>query len=162
MINSKKIVLIGHFGVGKSSLIRRFVENIFSDDYKVTIGVHIFKKVIKINDDEDLTFVIWDIEGKEDITEVRKSYLLGTSGFIYVFDPTRKTTFVNIESDVLYCKENYPSAKLITVGNKVDLISKEEFVKENSFKVDFFTSAKDNVNVDLIFKELGLIILNDQ
>jgi len=42
---SKKIVLLGHFGVGKSSLIKRFVENTFSEDYKVTIGEHIFKKM---------------------------------------------------------------------------------------------------------------------
>ena len=46
MISSKKIVLVGHFGVGKTSIIRRFVSDVFSNDYKVTIGVHIFKKEI--------------------------------------------------------------------------------------------------------------------
>lgn len=161
MISSKKIVLIGHFGVGKSSLIRRFVENIFSEDYKVTIGVHIFKKVIQV-EGVDLTFVIWDIEGKEDITEVRKSYLLGTSGFIYVFDPTRDNTYRTINQDVAFCVANFPTAKLITVANKVDLIDEDEFVSKIDFRIDYFTSAKTNKNVDLIFNDLGLKFLNDR
>ncbi|CAM4139611.1 MULTISPECIES: Rab family GTPase [Flavobacterium] len=161
MISSKKIVLIGHFGVGKSSLIRRFVENIFSEEYKVTIGVHIFKKVIQV-EGKNLTFVIWDIEGKEDITEIRRSYLLGTSGFIYVFDPTRKNTYSTINQDVEFCKTNYPTAKLITVANKLDLIDEEEFVSKIDFEIDYFTSAKTNKNVDLIFNDLGLKFLNDK
>ena len=57
-MSSKKVVLVGHFGVGKSSLIRRFVQNEFSDDYLVTIGVHILKKVVTINNDET-TVIIW-------------------------------------------------------------------------------------------------------
>jgi small GTP-binding protein len=60
MNNSRKVVLVGHFGVGKSSLVRRFVQNTFSDNYIVTIGVHILKKEIKIND-LDLTLIIWDL-----------------------------------------------------------------------------------------------------
>ena len=66
---SKKIVLIGHFGVGKSSLIRRFVENTFTEDYKVTIGVHILKKEVTLpKSNDDITLVIWDLEGNDDIT----------------------------------------------------------------------------------------------
>ena len=89
---SKKIVLVGHFGVGKSSLIRKFVLDTFSDDYKVTIGVQILKKEIKIKE-TNLSFIIWDIEGKEELQSLRPSYLLGTSAFIYVIDPTRATTY---------------------------------------------------------------------
>ena len=66
MHSSKKIVLVGHFGVGKSSLIRRFVKNTFSDDYLVTIGVHIVKKIVQL-ENEEITLIIWDIEGKEDM-----------------------------------------------------------------------------------------------
>jgi small GTP-binding protein len=87
MNKPKKIVLVGHFGVGKSSLIRRFVKNEFSDDYMVTIGVHILKKEVTL-EKENYTLVLWDIEGKESIKDVRETYLLGTSGFIYVFNPT--------------------------------------------------------------------------
>ncbi|MFT2621927.1 GTPase, partial [Escherichia coli] len=56
---SKKVVLVGHYGVGKSSLIRRFVQNIFSDSYQVTIGVHILKKTVSYKG-EDITLVLWD------------------------------------------------------------------------------------------------------
>lgn len=159
MINSKKVVLVGHFGVGKTSIIRRFVEDIFTDDYKVTIGVHIFKKEILVNQ-QKLTFVIWDLEGKEDIEKIRKSHLLGTSGFMYVIDPTRYTTYLNIENEVKYLKANYPKAQLLTIANKVDLINKEEYLKEINFSIDFFTSAKTNENVEAIFNKLGVNFLN--
>jgi small GTP-binding protein len=159
MNNTKKVVLMGHFGVGKSSLIRRFVENVFSDDYKVTIGVHILKKTIKVNG-QDLTLVLWDIEGKDDINEVRKSHLLGTSGFIYVFDPTRKSTFENINADHNYIKSNFSKASLLTVANKSDLIEENDFIKENTFQIDYFVSAKTNFNVELVFNKLGINILN--
>ena len=66
MNDTKKIVLVGHFGVGKSSLIRRFVKNSFSEDYLVTIGVHILKKEIDINN-QQVNLIIWDVEGKENI-----------------------------------------------------------------------------------------------
>jgi GTPase SAR1 family protein len=56
--SSKKIVLIGHFGVGKSSLMRRFVQNTFSDNYIVTIGVHILKKEIVV-DNQNITLIVW-------------------------------------------------------------------------------------------------------
>lgn len=160
MISSKKIVLIGHFGVGKTSIIRRFVNNIFTDDYKVTIGVHISKKQIEINNTK-LTFVIWDLEGKDDIEKVRKSHLIGTSGFLYVIDPTRNSTFVNIKEEVEYLKSNYPNAQLLTIANKVDLIDKEEFQKEVKFPIDYFTSAKTSENVESIFNKLGLNFLNN-
>lgn len=160
MISSKKIVLVGHFGVGKTSIIRRFVDDIFTDDYKVTIGVHIFKKEIEVKKTK-LTFVIWDLEGKDDIEKVRKSHLIGTSGFMYVIDPSRDTTYVNIESEVGYLKLNYPNAQLLTIANKVDLIDQEEFLNEIDFKIDYFTSAKTNENVESIFNQLGLNFLNN-
>ena len=160
MISSKKIVLVGHFGVGKTSIIRRYVDNIFTDDYKVTIGVHIFKKEIEVKG-EKLTFVIWDLEGKDDIEKVRKSHLIGTSGFMYIVDPTRDTTYVNIESEVGYLKSNYPKAELLTIANKVDLIDVEDFLNEIDFHIDYFTSAKTNENVESIFNQLGINFLNN-
>jgi small GTP-binding protein len=155
---SKKIVLVGHFGVGKSSLIRRFVQNAFSDDYKVTIGVQIHKKEITIGD-KNLTFIIWDIEGKDDLDKIRKSYLIGTSGFIYVIDPTRSCTYINFNDEINYLKTNFPTASLISVASKSDLIDEKDFTQElaeNNLTVDFFSSAKTGKNVQNIFEKLGL------
>jgi len=155
---SKKIILLGHFGVGKSSLIRRFVEDTFTDNYKVTIGVHILKKEVNISKEETVSLIIWDLEGNDDITNTRASYMLGTSGIIYVFDLSRPATYKQLESDINYIKTNYPNTPVKVVGNKKDLVTKD-FLKENNdnFKpfVDFFTSAKANTKVNDLFSTLA-------
>ncbi len=158
MNNSKKVVLVGHFGVGKSSLMRRFVQNTFSDNYIVTIGVHILKKEIKI-EELNLTLVIWDIEGKDDIQKVRSSYLLGTSGFIYVIDPTRSQTYERFNEEIDFLKTNYPTSKIVSVANKSDLIDIEEFKKlldQENISIDYFASAKEGIEVENLFQTIGL------
>lgn len=154
---TKKIVLVGHFGVGKSSLIRRFVNNAFSDDYKVTIGVNIMKKEITI-DQTVFSFVIWDVEGNESIEDIRASYLSGTAGFIYVVDATRKSTFVNINTDLDFLNKLYVDVPVVKVANKLDLISPEQassMFREKGIEINFFTSAKTGENVNNIFYDLG-------
>lgn len=163
MNNSKKVVLVGHFGVGKSSLMRRFVQNTFSDNYIVTIGVHILKKEIKI-EELDLTLIIWDIEGKDDIQKVRSSYLLGTSGFIYVIDPTRPQTFENFNNEINFIKTTFPKAQLVSVVNKTDLIDTDEFnavLEEKNIKIDYFTSAKMGLEVENVFQNIGMKMVYD-
>ncbi len=162
---SKKIVLIGHFGVGKSSLIRRFVEDTFSEDYKVTIGVHVLKKEVTIPEtNDDITLVIWDLEGNDDITNTRPSYLIGTNGFLYVFDMTRPTTYEKLEFDLNYIKERYPNIPMRVIGNKKDLVT-NEFIKQNKDVfgrfVDFYTSAKSGKNVDDVFSNLAQALLKE-
>jgi small GTP-binding protein len=155
---SKKIVLVGHFGVGKSSLIRRFVQDAFSEDYKVTIGVQIHKKDIAIGD-KNLTYIIWDIEGKDELDKLRQSYLLGTAGFIYVIDPTRNSTYINFNKEMDYIKTNFPTAAIISVASKSDLINEKEFVTELSkvnITIDLLSSSKTGKNVQKIFETLGL------
>ncbi|MEM6721660.1 MAG: Rab family GTPase [Bacteroidota bacterium] len=160
---SKKIILLGHFGVGKSSLIRQFVENTFTSDYKVTIGVHILKKEVEISADETISLIIWDLEGYDDIKKTRASYLLGTHGFIYVFDVTRPATFENLENDITYLTNQYANTPLKVVGNKADLVTKT-YLKENKnmFAVtpDFFTSAKTGDKVDDMFIALAKELVN--
>ncbi|AWG21116.1 GTP-binding protein [Flavobacterium faecale] len=158
---SKKIVLVGHFGVGKSSLIRRFVQNAFSEDYIVTIGVQIHKKEIVVNN-TNLTFIIWDVEGKDDLEKIRQSYLLGTSGFIYVIDPTRDSTYINLEREIDFIHQNFPTSSVVKVASKADLIDEEVFIKElsaNNLAVDFLSSAKTGKNVQEIFEKLGLNLI---
>jgi len=163
MGSAKKIVLVGHFGVGKSSLIKRFVENSFSDNYIVTIGVHISKKSVNW-DDEELTLVIWDIEGKDDLTKIRPAYLIGTSGFIFVIDPTRPQTYQNFNDSFNFIQASFPDAKIVSVANKMDVIDVDEFQKELNIyeiSIDFFTSAKTGNKVEEVFVELAKRIHND-
>ena len=163
MNSSKKVVLVGHFGVGKSSLMRRFVQNTFSYNYIVTIGVHILKKEIKV-EELNLTLVIWDIEGKDDIQKVRSSYLIGTSGFIYVIDPTRSQTYERFNEEIDFLKTTYPTSKIVSVANKSDLIDVEEFknlLEQENISIDYFASAKEGIEVENLFHTIGLKMIKN-
>jgi small GTP-binding protein len=161
MSRSKKIVLLGHFGVGKTSLLRRFVENDFNEDYLVTLGVHVKKKEININND-NFTLIIWDIEGNTSISKARKSYLMGSHGFLYVFDVTRPETFENIKNEMIFLHENYPNIPICKIGNKSDLIDSDEareFFNQDDFKDCEFTSAKVGENVENIFMKISKLTM---
>ncbi|GAA0715929.1 Rab family GTPase [Aquimarina litoralis] len=161
MTLSKKVVLLGHFGVGKTSLFRRFVDNEFSEDYKVTLGVQIKKKVVEMPDGRELSMIIWDTEGHTDIEDTRKSYLLGSNAFIYVFDLTRIDTYKDLTKDLEYLAKNHPKVIIKTIGNKLDLVSEKEIQKkfdELNITVDCLTSAKTNKNVQNFFTDLSIEI----
>ncbi len=156
MSHPKKIVILGHFGVGKTSLIRQFVDSQFSEDYLVTVGVHVKKKNITI-DNNDITLVIWDVEGNTSVDKARKSYLLGSNGFIYVFDITRPETYANLEAQIDYLKEHYPDVPFKTIGNKADLFGtsvSKEFFNTKPFEDCLFTSALTGENVENVFVQL--------
>ncbi|NER12934.1 GTP-binding protein [Leptobacterium flavescens] len=158
MTLSKKVVILGHFGVGKTSLIRRFVENSFSENYQVSIGVHIMKKEVEVPESENVTLILWDLEGTDDIEKVRQSYLLGTHGLIYVFDVTRPTTFQNINSDIEALSAKLPGVPLQLIGNKIDLVDLNELkklLKENKIKYDYLSSAKTGAQVNELFTDLA-------
>ena len=87
----KKVCMLGGFAVGKTSLVRRFVSNVFSDHYHTTIGVTVEKKSV-IVDDRDVMLVLWDLYGEDEFQRVRDSYLRGSAGYILVMDGTRKAT----------------------------------------------------------------------
>ncbi|MBL85679.1 MAG: GTP-binding protein [Winogradskyella sp.] len=155
---TKKIVLAGHFGVGKSSLIRRFVEGTFSEDYKATIGVHISKKTVILEDGTSIALIIWDLEGQDDIRAMRASYMMGVSGIIYAFDLSRPATFENLANDINYLEETFQNIPIKVVGNKRDLVLKPQLVQyADVFEryVDFFTSAKSGSRVDTLFSKLA-------
>ena len=156
MTTSKKIVLLGHFGVGKTSIIRKFVTNEFSSDYKVTIGVHILKKEVPITNGDDVSLIIWDLEGTDNIDLINKAYLLGTHCFIYVYDISRPLTFSNLEENVLKLKEKFPKTLLKTVANKIDLIDdvNDEKYKDTLQKTDYTSSAKTGENIADLFDSI--------
>ena len=163
MQKSRKIVILGHFGVGKTSLIRRFVSDSFSDKYKVTIGVHITKKVVEISDDETISLIIWDLEGTDEVQMVRDAYLLGTHGVVFVFDVSRPSTFQGINEDLMIVAEKTPNTPLIIVGNKIDLVINNELqglLMENNIEANYLTSAKTGDSVNEMFTHLA-VLLND-
>src|SRR4029078_675396 len=87
----KKMCMLGGFGVGKTSLVSRFVSSIFSDRYLTTVGVKIDKKKVSL-DSGEMTLMLWDIYGQDEFQTVRDSYLRGATGYLLVADGTRYST----------------------------------------------------------------------
>lgn len=161
---SKKIVVLGHFGVGKTSLIRRFVENSFSDNYKVSIGVHIVKKEVELSEEDTVSLILWDLEGTDDISRIRDSYLLGTHGLIYVFDVSRPSTFQTINDDLKKLEKRVQGVPVKVVGNKTDLILLDELKKVldgKEISYDYLTSAKTGEKVTDLFEQLAKMLALD-
>ena len=96
---SRKVILTGSFGVGKTSLFSRFIHDSFSDRYITTIGVKVDKKSVEV-DGEKVSILLWDIAGEVTQDKVPRSYFLGASAIIYVFDLTRPSTYKNIDIDI--------------------------------------------------------------
>lgn len=158
---SKKVAILGQYGVGKSSLIRQFVHRKFSEKYLTTIGVHVQKKVLDINGTQ-LAMIIWDLEGDTSVGKVRPSYLVGSSGLIYVFDLSRPHTYADINQEINLLKSEFPDEPLKIVGNKKDLINDvdlDQILANMTISCDFITSAKTGEYVDEMFHTLGEDIL---
>jgi small GTP-binding protein len=87
----KKVCLLGAFAVGKTSLVKRYVEDSWSEKYLTTVGVQIKKRSVTAAGQE-INLVIWDLAGEDEFQKVQLSYLRGSSGYLLVVDGTRRTT----------------------------------------------------------------------
>lgn len=154
---AKKVLLVGNFGVGKTSLIRRFVLNEFSEDYISTIGVRVSTKIVELNS-EKIKLLIWDVAGTKEDEKVPKAYFLGASAAMYVFDLSREETYLNIKNQLNTVKELSGLEYITVVGNKKDLLTSTELEQINkiiSIPIDLVTSAKDDENVEDAFIALA-------
>lgn len=143
-----KIVLLGDGAVGKTSLVRRFVEQKFDDKYITTIGVNVKKKMIE---DLGLKLMIWDIYGQKLNTKLHASNYAGADGAMLVYDLTRKNTFKNLDfwlEDLFNVTGEIP---FVVMGNKFDILEdfREEVgpVDEN---YDVFEDYLDEKHEDVI------------
>ncbi|MEL6812586.1 MAG: Rab family GTPase [Bacteroidota bacterium] len=155
---TKKIVLLGQFGVGKSSIARRYLLNIFEKDYMPTLGVQIKKKVIELPSGKELSMIIWDLEGFSSVSKTRASYLLGSNAFIYVFDITRPFTYNDLDKDLAFIRSKYPKVELAIVGNKKDLRNTEEvaqYLQTRKVPLHGFVSAKTGEGIQELFTHLA-------
>lgn len=157
MGKSKKVILLGNFGVGKTSLVRQYVFHKFSDDYMTTIGVRIDKKVVAVNNSE-VSLIIWDIAGESTHQKIPDSYKLGAHGIIYVIDVLRPSTYQSIEDEILSLQNLLPNAPIIKVVNKIDLLTEKEraeIVNDLPLTDYILCSAKNGENVEMAFHKLA-------
>ncbi|WP_158838558.1 Rab family GTPase [Polaribacter sp. L3A8] len=155
-MKAKKVLLVGNFGVGKTSLIRRFVLNEFSEDYISTIGVRVSKKVVEYKN-ETIKLMIWDVAGTNGNEKIPKAYFLGSHAAMFVFDLSREETYVTIDENLNMIRELSGLQNITIVGNKKDLLSDKELenvIQKVSVDIDLITSAKEDENVADAFMKL--------
>ena len=159
-----KCIVIGPAAVGKSSLVRRFVDNQFEFSYKFTIGVDFLAKTVEYEKDRYAKLSIWDVGGQERFKILRRSFYEGTHGALLVFDLSRGNTFHKMK-DWLIDLRSIIEGKIpiVILGNKADLLteigevlnrneSKQFAEAEDSIYIE--TSAKTGDNVERAFVEL--------
>jgi small GTP-binding protein len=150
----KKILLIGDFNVGKTSLIRRYVDNSFDEKYLTTIGVKISKKCLTIEGLE-CELLIWDVEGQTPHKRIPHSYLKGASGAIFVADVNRSETIEGIDAHITTFLSINPHSKYVIAYNKADLLTAQQQEMLSLSGDIFLTSAKENLNVERLFITLA-------
>ncbi|MFT2089639.1 Rab family GTPase [Paraglaciecola sp. 2405UD69-4] len=159
----KKICLLGASGVGKTSLIKQYVEGIFSEKYLTSIGVKIDKKLVT-TDSSPVTLMIWDIEGIDRYCGFQPKYLRGAAAYIIVADKTRSQSLLEGCEIQKMVKEVTDIPGLLAI-NKSDLPetwhwSEAELKEiESGFEKTFHTSAKTGENVEAMFTHLAHLIV---
>ena len=159
----KKICLLGAFGVGKTSLVRRYVDTIFSDAYLTTVGVKIDKKVMTVGAQE-LALILWDIAGEDEVAAVRTSYLRGAAAYLLVVDGTRPETLETAASIQARVRAEIGSVPFLALLNKADLVQDWALPPERIETLQAAgwtfrrTSAKTGDGVEASFQDLAALL----
>jgi small GTP-binding protein len=155
----QKICLLGSFSVGKTSLIRRYVDSLFSDKYLTTVGVKIDKKQLQVAD-KSYSLMLWDIAGEDDFTSIRTAYLRGMAGYIIVIDPTRPHSYETALDIYNMVTTNAGNLPAVFALNKADIkaswqldLPQHKHLHQFGYPV-VETSAKQGLGVEAMFLQL--------
>jgi small GTP-binding protein len=157
----KKICMLGGFSVGKTSLVKRYVESIFSETYLTTVGVKIDKKTVELPD-RIVNLILWDLAGEDDIASLRMSYLRGSAGYVLVADGTRPSTLEVALSLRRRVEADFGPLPFVLLLNKSDLTEQwaipdveVEDLRQAGWWVES-TSARTGEGVENAFKALAV------
>lgn len=158
----KKLCILGAFSVGKTSLVKRYVESIFSEAYITTVGVKVDKKTVQLGDDRSISLILWDIAGEDDMSSLRTSYLRGAAGYLLVADGTRRKTLETALSLRGRIEREYGPLPFALLLNKNDL--KAEWAIDDSELEELRgsgwwvrpSSARTGEGVDDAFRDLAV------
>ena len=158
-----KVLILGDSFVGKTNMLKRFLNDEFDMNTKETVGVEFGSKNFILGEKKDIIKAqIWDTAGQERYRSVTKAYYKGAKGALLVYDITRKSTFENIDNWLIDLRTNADKDILILlIGNKSDLSDKREISEEEArtkaeqYNIAFLeTSAKSGDNIDKAFTQL--------
>jgi len=164
-----KILLAGEGGVGKTTLLHRYVEGKFSAETRMTIGVEFFLKEVEI-DSQYCTLQLWDFGGQQRFRFLLESYVLGAKGALLLFDLTRPITLEKLENWVDICRRGDPDLPILFLGTKHDLINNimvsDDYALDFKETFDLFdylkVSSKSGENVLKAFNLFTIKILERQ
>jgi len=151
-----KIIITGNGGVGKTTLLHRYIEGRFLINTYMTIGVEFFIKELDF-DNNKILLQIWDFGGQERFRFLLRNYAKGTKGALYLFDLTRPLSLVDIDDWIDICRSEDPTVPILLIGSKADLEESisfdEDFVQNMQQKYNLIKiSSKTGKNVDEAFK----------
>ena len=176
-----KILMVGEVSTGKTSLIKRYVHNIFNMHYKMTVGVDFALKVIKWDDNTMIRLQLWDIAGQERFSNMSRIYYKEAVGALVVFDVTRQNTLdgaikwkSDIDSKITLSDTDQP-IPVILLANKIDLFNAncedddntwvkirdnmDKLCETHRFKTWVETSAKNNIGIESAITKLVELVL---
>lgn len=168
----KKTCLIGDFSVGKTSLVRQFVEGRFDERYLSTIGVKVSRRQVQLGSPSalvHLNLLLWDIAGDNGREAITAQYLRGASGAVVVCDLSRRETLESMRQHAKTFLGINPSSAMVFVGNKLDLAEAREVTTAQlaglagEFSSPYYeASAKTGQGIEEFFTQLGYLVLKEE
>eukprot|EP01089_Gocevia_fonbrunei_P022167 TRINITY_DN885_c0_g1_i1.p2 TRINITY_DN885_c0_g1~~TRINITY_DN885_c0_g1_i1.p2 ORF type:complete len:205 (+),score=46.96 TRINITY_DN885_c0_g1_i1:132-746(+) len=168
-----KIIVLGESGVGKTSLLVRYVQDKFSLNTKSTIGASFLQKRVELDDGQVATCQIWDTAGQERFAGLGTQFFRGSDGVIFVYDITKRETFEALEQWrktflIQAGEEGNEEFPMLIIGNKIDLDTQravqtkelQEWCKTHGNLIGLETSVKDCINVDKAFQTIVQLIVD--
>ena len=167
---SFKLITLGNAGVGKTSILQRYLYDKFNINSESTIGIELSYKEIILENNERVTLKIIDTCGQEKYRSLSKSYFKNTDGVLFVFDLSNIESFKEITDWLKLFNENHNGKEKVPkclVGSKCDLEKKvtDDKIKEVSQKYNlhyYETSAKDNFNINKLFEDMSKILYENK
>lgn len=159
-VPARKICMLGDFGVGKTSLVARYMRNTFSDTYLTTVGVKVDSKEVDLGALGVLKLVVWDIAGRSVLDALNMGYLRGASGLLLVADGTREASLRTAIDLLLQSRSVLADAEAVLIVNKLDLVERWEVAPSTLAELRqtlpvIETSALSGDGVEQAFLELA-------
>jgi len=165
-----KVIVAGDGGVGKTTLLKRYIDNTFDLHTKMSIGVEIHQKVVEIDNEIKCELILWDLGGQDHFRFLLDRFVDGASGALLMFDMTRISTLFNLTEWTSIVRKHDETLPCLLLGGKLDLLESQPFDEEKALSMQkeincthfLKVSSKTGENVNLAFELLVREILKNK